>query len=240
MELKILLAIPAYNCEIQIQRVIASLSEKSFIKKIAKIIIINNLSTDQTAEFAKQAIVKHQMTEFAEVFTNTSNLGLGGTHKTAISWCIEQNFSHVFFLHGDDQADTADLEKILLEIENGYEAVLGARFMKSSILSGYRLERIWGNKILNFIYSLLTGVQIYDLGSGLNGFKVSIFNRMNYRQYSDKFTFNMNLLLDLIQNKINYKYVPITWRETDQVSNARNFSVAWQAFKILIKWKLKA
>lgn len=237
---KILLAIPAYNCESQIQRVIAGLASLSFLReRIHKIIIFDNRSTDDTFSRAEEAARRHNLADLIEVVKNATNVGLGGTQKIAFRKAVELKYSHIVILHGDDQANCSDLKQVLEHISCGYEAVLGARFMNASVLSGYSYERRLGNRVLNFIYSAVTGKQVYDLGSGLNAFKVSSLSRLNTDSYSNKFTFNMDLLLDLFQNNFRYKYLPIEWRETDQVSNARNFSVAWKAFKILIHWKLK-
>jgi len=46
------------------------------------------------------------------------------------------------------------------------------------------------------------------------------------------------LLLDYFKKKTIIRFVPITWKEEDQVSNARNFSVGKNALIKLFKWRL--
>ena len=76
---KILLFIPAYNCEKQIVRVLAQLgpAEMAFIKKI---IVVNNQSTDGT----EQAVIDYMHSHANMPITllrNRENYGLGGSHK---------------------------------------------------------------------------------------------------------------------------------------------------------------
>ena len=54
---KILLFIPAYNCQEQIYRLINNLKEHE-ISNFNKIMIIDNLSSDKTSNYAQEAIKK--------------------------------------------------------------------------------------------------------------------------------------------------------------------------------------
>ncbi len=99
--------------------------------------------------------------------------------------------------------------------------------------------RIFGNRVLNFACSLLTMKRIEDLGSGLNGFRVASLKPEFYQGFSNHFTFNMDLLLHLVERNARLCFVPITWREVDQISNARSFSVGWQALRSLLLWRFR-
>jgi hypothetical protein len=48
----------------------------------------------------------------------------------------------------------------------------------------------------------------------------------------------MQLLLDIVKKNIPFKYVPISWRDVDQVSNARIFKVGFKALTSLFFWKI--
>jgi dolichol-phosphate mannosyltransferase len=62
-------------------------------------------------------------------------------------------------------------------------------------------------------------------------------DKKTYLQFADKLTFNYEMLLDLIRRKVNFTYLPITWREEDQVSNARNFNIFKTALANLFSWR---
>jgi hypothetical protein len=71
---------------------------------------------------------------------------------------------------------------------------------------------------------------IYDLGSGLNMYRLAAFREFYYKPFPDDLTFNYAMLLGSIHRRQQVRFFPISWREDDQVSNVRLFR---QAFKVL-------
>ena len=149
-------------------------------------------------------------------------------------------YDYVAILHGDNQAITSELNNLIDLAENDpkLDAIMGARFLPASTLIGYSLLRIYGNKVINLVYSLLSFKRIHDLGSGLNLFKVSFIKKINYLDCNSSLTFNMDLLLEMIKKRGNFIYTPITWREEDQVSNARIFDIGSRSLLQLFKWRI--
>ena len=238
-EMRIMVAIPSYNCDVQLPRVLDEFDQR-LVDRIDEIVVIDNGSTDGTVQAALEYKKKRPLDGKLSIFKNTENYNLGGTHKVAFLRAGQMGYSHVVILHGDNQAKSDEVNKLLdFILENPeHQTVLGSRFSKGSTLLGYDRKRILGNKILNAIYTVVTGKRCEDLGSGLNVFALSDLDKSSYLNFADKLTFNYELLLDLVNRKVNFAYVPITWREEDQVSNARNVSVFKTALHNLWDWKI--
>lgn len=236
---KILVAIPAYNCAKQITRVLDEIDE-TLLSRVEEIAVIDNGSPDNTVEAALEYKKSGRLGSKLHVYQNVNNYNLGGTHKVAFLRAESLGYSHVIILHGDNQAksDEANLLIDYMEAHPEHQTVLGSRFSKGSKLIGYDTKRILGNKFLNTIYSIVTLKKCDDLGSGLNLFALSDLDKSTYLQFADKLTFNYELLLDLIKRRVNFAYLPITWREEDQVSNARNFNIFKTALVNLAQWRL--
>lgn len=235
--MKTVLAIPAYNCAPQLDRVLAAIAtDKELIERLSDILVIDNISPDNTVEVA---ISYKKKIKNLKVFRNVKNYSLGGSHKVAFLYAESVGASHVAILHGDDQAVAGELHELLdVAMERPeQDAVLGARFMPGSRLQGYDWKRIAGNRVLNVAYTVLTSRRVRDLGSGLNVFRLEIFKDRTYLEFADKLTFNFELLLFLIGRKAKLRFYPITWRESDQVSNARNMNIAKIAVINLLKWR---
>ena len=238
MSRRVLLAIPAYRCAEQIRRVIRALKAESRLRQeIERVIVFDNCSPDTTAIDALSEVRGAGLADWIHIVRNDGNYGIGGTHKLAFNYALEERFSHVIIFHGDAQGQASEIELILKGFESGHEAVLGSRFMAGSFRPGYSKVRTFGNHVLNLIFSALTFRIISDLGSGLNGFSSACFVDRGYLSLSNQFNFNAEFLLHLIRSKIDFVFVPITWTEEDQVSNARNFRVAIQMMKSLLKWR---
>lgn len=233
---KNLLAIPCYNCERQIPRVIAGFS-KELVSKFEKIIIIDNRSSDRTIEEAKLAIEKLGFGNF-EIIKNNKNYLLGGTHKVAFLEAIRNQCTHLAILHGDAQAIAIDLMPQIVAMEMNFklDATLATRFLPDSKLINYSKIREFGNRILNIIYSVFSLTKVKDLGGCVTIFRIDAFPNFEFLNFTDGFTFNNELLLYLIENKKVFQYFPITWMESDQVSNVFAPRIGYKMLKTLFIW----
>lgn len=238
MKQKVLLAISAYRCEKQIARTLDEIDEK-LADRVEEIAVIDNGSPDGTVQAALD-YKKNGRLKNLHVYQNVENYNLGGTHKVAFLKGKAMGCTHVVILHGDNQAKS-DEANMLLDYALAHpetQTVLGSRFSRGSRLQGYDWKRIGGNRVLNIAYTVLTGRKCVDLGSGLNVFAMKDLDQKTYLEFADKLTFNFELLLDLIKRKVSFAYYPITWREEDQMSNARNFNIAKVAAINLLRWRL--
>lgn len=236
--LKIVVVIPTYNCEKQIGRVIDGF-DKKLLQRLEKIIVVDNGSGDDTVNAAKKAIKRLRSSKF-EIWQNTNNYNLGGTHKVAFLAGEKMKMDYLAILHGDDQAKTNELNRLIdTAIQNpDAGAILGTRFMSGSKLIGYDWKRIYGNRAINILYSIVSLRPCKDLGSGLNLFKLKELSDHRYLGFSDAITFNIDLLLDYFTKRTRLIFVPITWTEEDQISNARNFAVGKTAIRKILKWRI--
>lgn len=235
MKEKILMFIPAYNCENQIVRVLGQL-DAGVMKYITEVVIINNLSTDQTEEAVKRFMERHQDIP-VRLLRNEENYGLGGSHKSAFAYAKQKGFDYVIVLHGDDQGDIHNLLPLLKKgIYKKYDCCLGARFMNGSKLKGYSKFRTFGNVIYNLLFSVVTKKRILDLGSGLNMYHVDMLESEFYKRFPDNLMFNYCMILAADYYKHKICFFPITWREDDQVSNVKMFHQAVTVLKMLFSY----
>lgn len=235
---KILLFIPGYNCENQITRVLEQLNEE-VLSYISEIIMVNNISTDQTEDKVIEYAKTHPKIPI-RLLRNRENYGLGGSHKTAFNYAIKNHFDYVIVLHGDDQGDIHDLLSIFQrKVYKKYDCCLGARFMKDSRLNGYSKFRTFGNIVYNILFSVIVKKKVYDLGSGLNLYHVRMLEDKFWLKFPDKLTFNYCMIMAADYYKHRVHFFPISWREDDQVSNVKMMSQAINVLDMLAKYFLK-
>lgn len=240
MNEKILLFIPMYNCEKQIIRVLNQL-HTPIIKHFTEIIIIDNRSTDNSQQAVISYLHNHSFSIPIHLLCNNSNYGLGGSHKVAFQYAIKNNFDYLVVLHGDDQGTLSDVEKLFhSRIYRKYDCCLGARFMKGSKIKGYSTKRILGNYGFNLLFSLVTRHRVYDLGSGLNLYSVKMLKNNFYINFPDTLYFNDCMILASSYYKHKTLYFPISWKEEDQVSNAKLWSFSLALLEMLYKYILNS
>ena len=228
---RILLFIPGYNCEKQIQRVLDQL-EGEIAGYLSKIIVVNNRSTDNTEQAVIEWATRHAETDIS-LLRNDANYNLGGSHKVAFEYAIKGGFDYVIVLHGDDQGSVGDMLPLLRGgAYEAYDCCLGSRFMRGSALIGYSVLRTAANRVFNLWFSIVTFRRLSDLGSGLNLYKVEPLKKRYYMRYPDKLFFNGVMLLATAFYRQKVKFFPISWREADQVSNAKLFDIGVELLKM--------
>jgi len=236
MNEKILLFIPMYNCELQINRVLSKIKNLGEDRNIfSEILIVDNGSKDNSCNAVKNII--NTIGVKVTLVRNKQNVFLGGSHKVAFNYALENNFEYVVVLHGDDQGDINDLIPF---IKNGeykkYDSFLGSRFHKDSRLINYSKFRIFGNKVFNVILSLFMRHRITDMGSGLNMYKTEYLSGKFYLYLPNNLTFNVYMLLYGIYSKSLFAFFPLTWKEEDQVSNAKIISQSLEIISLVIRY----
>ncbi len=219
-----------YNCEKQIGRVLEKISAEKQTY-LSEILLIDNLSQDNTIQVAIEA-GKHIDIPL-KVIKNKQNISLGGSHKVAFNYCLKNKIDYCIVCHGDDQGNIQDITPVVeFAIDQKYDAYLGARFHKKSVLIGYSKFRVFGNYLVNFVMSLATRRRIKDIGSGLNMYSTSMLKSKHYMCFPNSLNFNVFMLLYSIWKKHKLYFFQISWGEDDQVSNARVMRQGLQILKL--------
>ena len=219
--MSILVFVPMYNCAALIPRVIAQLNDPAVAALIDGVVCVDNRSTAGTAEAAQKALETLDLPTRV-LLRNDDNYGLGGSHKVAINFAKDAGYDYLIVLHGDDQGSIVDiLEPLRQGLHHNLDFLMGARFMRGSKLEGYAFIRTAANYVFNVIFSVISGKRLYDLGSGLNLFRVSAFDDGFHLRFADNLTFNYYLILAVATRDHALQFFPLTWREDDQISNAK-------------------
>ena len=153
---ELLLIIPSYNEADNIRTVLNSI-RKTFCD--CDILIINDGSTDNTSDIAREENVK--------VIDLPINLGIGGCVQTGFLYAKKIGYKYALQFDGDDQHNAEEIEVILNEIKyNSSDLVIGSRFLNK--VKGYNpsLYRRIGIKIFEILIMILIAKKITDSTSG--------------------------------------------------------------------------
>lgn len=155
-ESKIIVAIPCYNEGPTIGSVVLKAR-----KYAAEVVVVDDGSTDDTAEVAELA--------GAKVLRHARNLGKGMAIRTAWLYAREWNPGALVLMDGDHQHDAEDIPRLLERVlADEADFVIGVRWGKTSGMPMYR--RV-GKRVLD--YATATGAKngvLTDSQSGLRAF----------------------------------------------------------------------
>ena len=150
---KALIAIPAWNEQESIADVIAKVQEH---RPDADILVVNDGSTDSTAEVAVAA--------GATVVSLPFNVGVGGAMRTAFLYAKREGYQAMVQVDADGQHDPADLDRVLDGLTDA-DVVVGTRFHPDSMyfVGG---PRRWAMVLLSKSLSRMNKGMISDPTSG--------------------------------------------------------------------------
>ncbi len=220
MNLSIL--IPALNEEKTIEKVIKSIPKK--FPKITKqqIIVVNDGSTDKTAEIAKK--------NGAIVINHKKNLGLGTAFQSGLQRALELKSDILVTIDADCQFDPEEIPKLIKPItEKEADFVTGSRFINPQITpKNMPWIKKWGNHRIAGLISLVTHQKIHDVSCGFRAYGKEAMLRLNL---FGKFTYTQETLLDLAYKGCNIIEVPVNVKYFDDRKSRVAHSILNYAFK---------
>ena len=215
-ENRISIIIPAYN---EAETIGALVSTVRRLHPDAEIVIIDDGSTDLTAEAARRAGVA--------VFSHPYNIGNGAAIKSGIRMAAGDI---LVFMDGDNQHVPEDIAR-LIEPLPAYDMVVGAR----KISDHASWFRAMGNKVYNWMASYVAKFSVKDLTSGFRAVKADVAKDFLYL-LPNTYSYPTTLTLGVLRNGGSVKYVPIRIqkRKTGQ-SNISLFKDGVRFFMIITK-----
>jgi glycosyltransferase involved in cell wall biosynthesis len=177
--MKVVITIPAYNEEKDIERVIHSI--KSVIKSTQydyDILVLDDGSSDKTVQISKEA--------GAIVVSNKRNLGLAETFKREMEECLKLKADIIVHTDADGQYPSEYIPSIIKKVESGYDLVLGSRFGKGKYGNSSILKKL-GNIAFAKVFSGLLRIKLTDTTTGFRAFtsevaKLPLINNFTYTQ----------------------------------------------------------
>lgn len=222
--MKIAITIPAYNEEKTLPKVIAEIEkEMSKTKYKYQIFVVDDGSKDKTAKIARKM--------GATVTSHRTNYGLARTFKTEIKQCLDHKMDVIVHTDADGQYMAKDIPRLLKEIENGYDLVIGSRFA-GKIESMPFMKRI-GNMAFAHVFSKILKQKITDTTTGFRAFTSQVAKEITY---INTFTYTQEQLIKAAKEKFKIQEIPINSRKTrDSRLFKSPLQYAWRAWINIIR-----
>jgi len=218
--MKIVVTVPAFNEARSIGKLVADIKSVMNARKYNyKILVVNDGSRDRTAEIARKA--------GAIVYSHPKNYGLAETFKTEIDKCLKLKADVIVHIDADHQYLPKEIPKLVDEIKNGYDLVLGSRF-KGTIESMPLIKR-FGNKAFSGVISNITRTNISDGQTGFRAFTREVAEKI---KIISNHTYTQEHIIKAVMLKFRIKEVPVYFAKRDGksrlISNPFGYAIrAW-------------
>ena len=196
--MKTAVIIPAHNEEKSIGRVIKEIPRE----RLLEIIVVNNCSTDRTAETAEK---------YGATVVNENLMGYGAACLKGIDYLKGKGIELVVFLDGDYSDFPEEIDLLIQPIISGeYDFVLGSRVLGNSEQGALPVQSKIGSVIAGFLISLFWHIRYTDLGP----FRAIKYDKLIELDMNDKwFGWTVEMQIKAAKKKYKIKEVPVSYRK---------------------------
>lgn len=194
--------IPTYNEEETIASVIKEIPGKIPSINSIQVLVINDGSTDRTAEVAREAGAD-------EILSHRTNLGLGVAFRDGLERALKMGADIIVNMDADGQYNAKEIPKLIKPIlEKRTEIVLGWRDISN--LDFVSFSKKIGNRITTWIIRKACNLSIKDSQTGFRAFSQEAALRMNL---SGEYTYVHETLIQAKSKHLRIDEVPIQFRQ---------------------------
>lgn len=226
--LKICIVIPAYNAESTLGEVFSRIPGVEY----HRVIVVDDGSSDGTAAVAR----KHEV----ELIRHEHNRGYGRAQKTGYKRALDLGADIIVLLHADAQYAPEEMPSLInAVVDQNADVVLGSRVLGGQMLQGgMPLIRYIGNRLLTKIENLAIGTDISEFHTGYRVYTSKALKILNFEDYTDKFHFDSEILIEAKEKGFRIVEVPISTTYAGEKSHLNPVTYGIQVLILILKYRL--
>lgn len=222
---KILIAVPAFNEEENIEKTISELKKINSIN--FDLLVVNDGSSDNTLNLLLGLDINY-------ILTSKNNFGLAKVFKSIKNFAVEKDFDYLVIFDADLQYPAEQIPELIYEQKlNGSNIVIGERvFSKNKVFNPLKtfLQKT-GSKVV----SIVSGIKLLDVTSG---FRLYDKVALNLIEITDSFTYTIESILQ--SNHKNLKISTVQLKYFNKTRESRlvksNFNYVMNTTSTLINY----
>ncbi|MDO8508210.1 MAG: polyprenol monophosphomannose synthase [Nanoarchaeota archaeon] len=244
--LKACIVIPTYN---EAKNIVSLIDEIFFHEGYYRsenkdlrldVLVVDDKSPDKTYEVVKRYSTKNDR---VHLLLRKNKEGLGKAYIAGMKHAIETlNPDVIFEMDADHSHDPKDIFRMIDEINNGYDFVIGSRYV-----DGGQVPQNWGwhRKVISYLAGTISkvGLGLYgvkDCSGGFRAIKREVFDKVDLDSLNVRgYAFQVVLLEEVLHYEFSVKEIPISFEQRkDGVSKMRlnDMMEGWTAiFKVRSK-----
>jgi len=229
---KIIVVLPAYNAARTLEKTYADLPKE----RIAKIILVDDVSQDQTVEVARRLGL--------DVVIHMQNRGYGGNQKTCYLEALKEGADVVVMLHPDHQYDSRLVPDLVRPILEGTaDMVMGSRILNGRALEGgMPWWKYLANRFLTALENAVFGTRLTDCHSGFRAYSRKLLARVPFLLNADDFVFDSQMIAQAAYFGFQVSEIPVQARYFPEASSI-NFHVStiygWKTLAVALQFLLQ-
>ncbi len=230
---RILVVVPTYNEAANIE---ALLREVHAALPDAGILVVDDGSPDGTAELAEKAAVE---IDDVHVLRRTEKSGLGSAYRAGFHWGLAAGYDACVEMDADFSHDPAALPGLVGPLEDGYELVVGSRYVPGGSIPNWSWSRhllSWGG---NRYADAVLGLGVRDSTAGFRAYAASVLERLDLdRIRAEGYGFQIEMTYRVKQAGAPITEVPISFVDRVAGESKMSSAIVVEAFLLVAWWGL--
>jgi glycosyltransferase involved in cell wall biosynthesis len=227
----------AHNEEANIGRMIEGLI-KSYDSVLNEIVVIDDVSVDRTRQVVEELQKKYKK---LRLVVRQEPCGVGRALKAGFLNVSDQS-DYVLTMDSDFVDRLDEVQRLIDKIQEGYDGVVGSRFLNGSRLEGYPGPKQFFNRSFHALVHGLLGVPNEDLTNNYKLYRTVIVKTLPWQ--SNGFAMNAETGLWPVLAGYRVVGVPVSWIGRRQGMGVSDFKIlkvgpgyAWVFLKALLyRW----
>lgn len=160
-----------------------------------------------------------------EVYHRTSGKGFGSAIRYGISKATGE---YVMIMMGDHSDDPLDLPRLVDRLVDGFDLVIGSRFVSGGRVTGYPAGKLLANRLFNYSSRVLFRAGVSDVSTSFKIIRKSLLHQLKIQ--SNGFEISPEVTLRCIRRGARTCEVPVSWTQRKEGSSRFNLRRQWVSY----------
>jgi len=230
-EKKALIIFPTYNEKENIEPITGAVLAQD---ERVHVLIVDDNSPDGTGQIADRMAADNPR---INALHREKKSGLGTAYIHGFKWAIAHNFDYIFEMDADF-SHSPDYLPDFLEAIDGYDVVLGSRYISGVNVVNWPMSRLLLSYYANVYSRIVTGLPVRDATGGFKCFRREVLEALNLDAVkSNGYTFQIEMSMRAWVRGFRIKEIPIVFTDRQQGASKMSKKIVREA--IWMVWWLR-
>jgi len=203
-----LVVLPTYQEAENIEKVLTLIRQNL---PDGSVLVVDDGSPDGTAKLAREAGARLGS---VEVMERPAKSGLGTAYRDGFKWGLERGYEAFVEMDADLSHDPAALPSLLAPLGQGYELVIGSRYVPGGSIPDWPWYRWAISRGGNLYAGLMLGIKLTDMTSGFRAYAASLLSRIDLDSVrAESYGFQVEMARRAVLAGAQVKEIPITFTD---------------------------
>lgn len=228
-----ILILPVYN---EADNLEALVREVKNLEPKFDIYIIDDNSPDGTGVIADKI---SQQYSGIYVLHRPNKLGLGTAYIQGFKFALDRDYKFIMCMDSDFSHNPKDLPRLLLEVSQGSDLVLGSRYVDGIRVNNWSFSKLMLSKFANVYTDVILRAGLKDFTTGFRCYNSSALKNIDFYSIKTKgYGFTIEITYRFFKKGFKIKEVPIIFSGRKKGKSKMSFAIKIEAFFAVISMRL--